>query len=138
MNSLLLLDPILATLILCGYMLSDMEPQTGSVAQNRKRPHEDPGSDESDENPRYSQSHHGLPRQRGNTVKSCNECRQQKLRCDVLAEPGQTNAPCSRCRKHNLHCKIDNNFKRVKKRGLVIPLSESRTIGAYMSCPQEI
>ena len=37
----------------------------------------------------------------------------------MVGGPGQANEPCSRCKKHNLSCKIDINFKRVKKRGLV-------------------
>ncbi|KAI9781289.1 MAG: hypothetical protein M1839_006082 [Geoglossum umbratile] len=45
--------------------------------------------------------------------RACNECRQQKLRCDVVQDPF---APCSRCRRLNLECKIESNFKRVGKR----------------------
>ncbi|KAJ9645505.1 hypothetical protein H2204_001085 [Knufia peltigerae] len=45
--------------------------------------------------------------------RACNECRQQKLRCDVTQEPFQT---CSRCKRLNLECKIEDNFKRVGKR----------------------
>ncbi|TAQ88772.1 hypothetical protein B7494_g2938 [Chlorociboria aeruginascens] len=47
------------------------------------------------------------------TVKSCNECRQQKLRCDVVKDPFTA---CSRCRRSNIECKIDSHFKRVAKR----------------------
>ncbi|KAF2754406.1 hypothetical protein EJ05DRAFT_503942 [Pseudovirgaria hyperparasitica] len=45
--------------------------------------------------------------------RACNECRQQKLRCDVQQDPF---VPCSRCRKHKLTCLIEPNFKRVGKR----------------------
>ncbi|OAX80359.1 hypothetical protein ACJ72_05310 [Emergomyces africanus] len=45
--------------------------------------------------------------------RACNECRQQKLRCDVIQEPFTT---CSRCRRLKLECKIESNFKRVGKR----------------------
>ncbi|EXJ83289.1 hypothetical protein A1O1_06908 [Capronia coronata CBS 617.96] len=45
--------------------------------------------------------------------RACNECRQQKLRCDVVQEPFQT---CSRCKRLSLDCKIEDNFKRVGKR----------------------
>ncbi|KAI9673585.1 MAG: hypothetical protein M1817_002221 [Caeruleum heppii] len=45
--------------------------------------------------------------------RACNECRQQKLRCDVVQEPWQA---CSRCRRLRLDCKIQPNFKRVGKR----------------------
>ncbi|RFU32715.1 hypothetical protein B7463_g3600, partial [Scytalidium lignicola] len=45
--------------------------------------------------------------------RACNECRQQKLRCDVIQEPFTT---CSRCSRLRLECKIESNFKRVGKR----------------------
>ncbi|PGH02155.1 hypothetical protein AJ79_07701 [Helicocarpus griseus UAMH5409] len=45
--------------------------------------------------------------------RACNECRQQKLRCDVIQEPFTT---CSRCRRLKLECKIESNFKRIGKR----------------------
>ncbi|MCJ1293146.1 hypothetical protein MMC34_004699 [Xylographa carneopallida] len=45
--------------------------------------------------------------------RACNECRQQKLRCDVVQEPFRV---CSRCRRCNLECRIDSNFRRVGKR----------------------
>ncbi|QKX62890.1 uncharacterized protein TRUGW13939_10058 [Talaromyces rugulosus] len=45
--------------------------------------------------------------------RACNECRQQKLRCDVVQDPFTT---CSRCRRLKLDCKIETNFKRVGKR----------------------
>ncbi|TKA81167.1 hypothetical protein B0A49_01880 [Cryomyces minteri] len=55
-------------------------------------------------------------RRRHSTVKrACNECRQQKLKCDVVAEDGEFKA-CSRCDKHKLHCEIDPEFKRRGKR----------------------
>ena len=46
--------------------------------------------------------------------RACNECRQQKLRCDVITEP--TYQICSRCQRLNLECKIEENFRRVGKR----------------------
>ncbi|KAJ5684365.1 uncharacterized protein N7477_000710 [Penicillium maclennaniae] len=45
--------------------------------------------------------------------RACNECRQQKLRCDVVQDPW---SDCSRCRRLKLDCKIESNFKRVGKR----------------------
>ncbi|KAJ5287681.1 hypothetical protein N7478_003367 [Penicillium angulare] len=45
--------------------------------------------------------------------RACNECRQQKLRCDVIQDPW---SDCSRCRRLGLDCKIESNFKRVGKR----------------------
>ncbi|KXX77555.1 Regulatory protein LEU3 [Madurella mycetomatis] len=45
--------------------------------------------------------------------RACNECRQQKLRCDVVQDPFQS---CSRCIRLKLECKIESNFKRIGKR----------------------
>ncbi|KAK4229688.1 hypothetical protein QBC38DRAFT_385603 [Podospora fimiseda] len=45
--------------------------------------------------------------------RACNECRQQKLRCDVVQDPFQI---CSRCNRLKLDCKIESNFKRIGKR----------------------
>ncbi|KAJ5037526.1 uncharacterized protein L3040_007698 [Drepanopeziza brunnea f. sp. 'multigermtubi'] len=45
--------------------------------------------------------------------RACNECRQQKLRCDVVQDPF---TPCSRCNRLKLDCKIESNFKRIGKR----------------------
>ncbi|KAL8911726.1 MAG: hypothetical protein Q9172_007622 [Xanthocarpia lactea] len=46
--------------------------------------------------------------------RACNECRQQKLRCDVVQIP--IYQPCHRCKRLKLDCKIDSSFKRVGKR----------------------
>ncbi|KAL8758181.1 MAG: hypothetical protein Q9199_001686 [Rusavskia elegans] len=46
--------------------------------------------------------------------RACNECRQQKLRCDVVQVP--VYKPCHRCKRLKLDCKIDTTFKRVGKR----------------------
>ncbi|KAF2664688.1 hypothetical protein BT63DRAFT_443736 [Microthyrium microscopicum] len=54
-----------------------------------------------------TRSHRNVP------FKSCNECRQQKLRCDVIKEPF---LPCSRCQRLRIDCRIDSSFKRVDKR----------------------
>ncbi|KXT16690.1 hypothetical protein AC579_5253 [Pseudocercospora musae] len=48
--------------------------------------------------------------------RACNDCRQQKLRCNVVAGPGDHYVPCDRCKKHNLKCSIDDGFKRLGKR----------------------
>ncbi|RDW71554.1 hypothetical protein BP6252_08117 [Coleophoma cylindrospora] len=45
--------------------------------------------------------------------RACNECRQQKLRCDVVQQPFTA---CSRCRRLQLECRIEPNFRRVAKR----------------------
>ncbi|KAF2090159.1 hypothetical protein K490DRAFT_36432 [Saccharata proteae CBS 121410] len=45
--------------------------------------------------------------------RACNECRQQKLKCDVVQDPFEA---CSRCKKQALTCVVSANFKRVGKR----------------------
>ncbi|EME46858.1 hypothetical protein DOTSEDRAFT_70728 [Dothistroma septosporum NZE10] len=65
--------------------------------------------------PTLSQSN-GKPRHQPGVKRACNDCRQQKLRCNVIAGPGETYKPCDRCVKHNLKCSIDNDFKRLGKR----------------------
>ncbi|KAH3904297.1 hypothetical protein HBI56_008840 [Parastagonospora nodorum] len=45
--------------------------------------------------------------------RACNECRQQKLKCNVQQDPFVS---CNRCLKQNLRCVIEPNFKRVGKR----------------------
>ncbi|KAI4100628.1 MAG: hypothetical protein L6R37_005386 [Teloschistes peruensis] len=56
----------------------------------------------------------GCKRKAPGVKRACNECRQQKLRCDVVQDP--TYKSCSRCIRHKLECKIDSTFKRVGKR----------------------
>ncbi|KAL9133951.1 MAG: hypothetical protein Q9175_004872 [Cornicularia normoerica] len=56
----------------------------------------------------------GDKRRQPGVKRACNECRQQKLRCDVVTEPLYTT--CTRCQRLNLECKIESNFKRVGKR----------------------
>ncbi|KAH6669258.1 hypothetical protein B0J14DRAFT_115451 [Halenospora varia] len=55
----------------------------------------------------------GERRRQPGVKRACNECRQQKLRCDVVQDPFTT---CSRCNRLKLECKIESNFKRVGKR----------------------
>lgn len=47
--------------------------------------------------------------------RACNECRQQKLRCDLVANDGAPST-CSRCQRLSLSCKVDNDFRRTRKR----------------------
>ncbi|ESZ89865.1 hypothetical protein SBOR_9748 [Sclerotinia borealis F-4128] len=47
------------------------------------------------------------------SIKSCNECRQQKLGCNVVKEPFKS---CCRCTRLGIQCKLDSDFKRVAKR----------------------
>ncbi|KAH8766664.1 hypothetical protein F5883DRAFT_604374 [Diaporthe sp. PMI_573] len=69
-----------------------------------------PGSADGDDD--LAGDHHEKKRQPG-VKRACNECRQQKLRCDVVQDPFTS---CSRCVRLKLDCKIESNFKRVGKR----------------------
>ncbi|PHH75951.1 hypothetical protein CDD80_1913 [Ophiocordyceps camponoti-rufipedis] len=70
------------------------------------------GLDDDDDVDHHDDDHHDRKRQPG-VKRACNECRQQKLRCDVVQEPFHS---CSRCNRLKLACKIESNFKRVGKR----------------------
>ncbi|KAJ5910810.1 uncharacterized protein N7473_000113 [Penicillium subrubescens] len=52
-------------------------------------------------------------KRRGGCRKACNECKQQKLRCDIVQTPA---AACSRCRRLGIDCKVEPSFKRISKR----------------------
>ncbi|GAB0132469.1 hypothetical protein EsDP_00000904 [Epichloe bromicola] len=101
-----------------GASLSPTSPTSsrhGNGGPKRKRSgavtHESsPGSALDDDH--GDQGDHDKKRQPG-VKRACNECRQQKLRCDVVQEPFQS---CSRCNRLKLDCKIESNFKRVGKR----------------------
>ncbi|PVI05310.1 hypothetical protein DM02DRAFT_113851 [Periconia macrospinosa] len=86
-------------------------PQSASArSQTFKRPASSDDDDDNDDN-----TQHGRGPQRRNTVvkRACNECRQQKLKCNVQQDPF---VACARCIKQNLKCVIEPNFKRVGKR----------------------
>ncbi|KAL8705390.1 MAG: hypothetical protein Q9201_001509 [Fulgogasparrea decipioides] len=70
--------------------------------------------------------------------RACNECRQQKLRCDVIQEPAYKS--CSRCLRLKLECKIDSTFKRVGKRSRNAEMEKEiqelrRQLAAQQSAP---
>ncbi|KAK5948633.1 hypothetical protein OHC33_010392 [Knufia fluminis] len=77
----------------------DASPGTGSI----ESPDHHDADDQNDQNSRKRP-----------VKRACNECRQQKLRCDVVSEPAYQ--ICSRCKRLNLECKIEDNFRRVGKR----------------------
>ncbi|KAJ5727455.1 transcriptional regulator family: Fungal Specific TF [Penicillium malachiteum] len=52
-------------------------------------------------------------KRRGGSRKACNECKQQKLRCDIVQTPAEA---CSRCRRLGIDCKVEQSFKRISKR----------------------
>ncbi|KAJ5750373.1 hypothetical protein N7533_007401 [Penicillium manginii] len=85
-----------------------------SDMQNRKRNVTMAGIDSSPGSIDEAEDIDGRDDKRRQPVKrACNECRQQKLRCDVVQDPW---VDCSRCRRLKLDCKIESNFKRVGKR----------------------
>ncbi|CAI7611554.1 unnamed protein product [Penicillium pancosmium] len=85
-----------------------------SDMQNRKRNVTMAGIDSSPGSIDETEDIDGRDDKRRQPVKrACNECRQQKLRCDVVQDPW---VDCSRCRRLKLDCKIESNFKRVGKR----------------------
>ncbi|KAF2652934.1 hypothetical protein K491DRAFT_706146 [Lophiostoma macrostomum CBS 122681] len=48
--------------------------------------------------------------------RACNECKQQKLRCDLSALINPSAHCCSRCKRLGLECRIDRSFRRERKR----------------------
>ncbi|KIW00703.1 uncharacterized protein PV09_07689 [Verruconis gallopava] len=56
------------------------------------------------------------------TKRACNQCRQQKLKCNVIENPWKS---CDRCVKHKLDCVITADFKRVGKRSQQAELERS-------------
>ena len=52
---------------------------------------------------------------------ACNECRQQKLRCDLTTTE---NPSCSRCQKLRLECKLEPAFQRSRKRKRTVDLED--------------
>ncbi|KAL5342438.1 hypothetical protein BJX70DRAFT_410489 [Aspergillus crustosus] len=45
--------------------------------------------------------------------KACNECKQHKLRCDIVQTPADA---CSRCRRLKIDCRVEPSFQRISKR----------------------
>ncbi|KAI1324762.1 hypothetical protein F5Y16DRAFT_286875 [Xylariaceae sp. FL0255] len=83
----------------------------GSIKRKRSTVESSPGNMSDDEHD-HSLMEPEKKRQPG-VKRACNECRQQKLRCDVVQDPFQS---CSRCNRLKLECKIESNFKRIGKR----------------------
>ncbi|PLB39289.1 transcription factor domain-containing protein [Aspergillus candidus] len=52
-------------------------------------------------------------KRRGGSRKACNECKQQKLKCDIVSAPATA---CSRCRRLQIECKVEPTFTRISKR----------------------
>ncbi|XMA18625.1 hypothetical protein WAI453_011416 [Rhynchosporium graminicola] len=90
---------------------TSIRPGTGGSYNKRKRNgigfESSPGSGGEDNEEEAER------RRQPGVKRACNECRQQKLRCDVVQDPFTV---CSRCSRLKLECKIESNFKRVGKR----------------------
>lgn len=88
-------------------------PPQSARSQTFKRPASSDDDDNDDDN-NNTPIGRGGPQRRNTVVKrACNECRQQKLKCNVQQDPF---VACARCLKQNLKCVIEPNFKRVGKR----------------------
>ncbi|KAL3488432.1 hypothetical protein BJX62DRAFT_227371 [Aspergillus germanicus] len=48
--------------------------------------------------------------------RACNECKQQKLRCNLTVTGNDDSSVCTRCQRLGLNCKIESNFQRTRKR----------------------
>lgn len=60
--------------------------------------------------------------------RACNQCKQQKLRCDLAGDENPAVISCSRCTKLGLECRIDEGFQRERKRKRAVEL-ESEVLG---------
>ncbi|TVY67517.1 Regulatory protein LEU3 [Lachnellula suecica] len=87
-------------------------PGTANSSKRKRTTTDDgsPGSEGGDDN---GDGRHIQRTQAPPTKRACNECRQQKLRCNVQQDPFHD---CDRCTRLKLHCEISNDFKRVGKR----------------------
>ncbi|OXV11863.1 hypothetical protein Egran_00376 [Elaphomyces granulatus] len=66
-----------------------------------------------------------IRKRRGGSRRACNECKQQKLRCDIVQTPS---AVCSRCKRLQVDCKVEPSFKRISKRRLYTLLMETHML----------
>ncbi|KAH0844949.1 C6 transcription factor [Fonsecaea pedrosoi] len=64
------------------------------------------------------------PRTNGLKPKACNNCRQQKLRCELTKLDTPSSNACSRCQRLELECRVDDTFKRTRKRKVSTELEE--------------
>ncbi|KAF2874152.1 hypothetical protein BDV95DRAFT_604352 [Massariosphaeria phaeospora] len=70
----------------------------------------------SDESPAMSTTNEPAVRNGSKKRRACNECKQQKLKCDLSALGDENQPFCSRCRRLGFKCRIDQGFKRERKR----------------------
>ncbi|KIX95572.1 uncharacterized protein Z520_08692 [Fonsecaea multimorphosa CBS 102226] len=63
-------------------------------------------------------------RTNGLKPKACNNCRQQKLRCELTKLDAPSSNACSRCQRLELDCRVDDTFKRTRKRKISTELEE--------------
>ncbi|KIW32183.1 hypothetical protein, variant 1 [Cladophialophora immunda] len=63
-------------------------------------------------------------RTNGLKPKACNNCRQQKLRCELTKLDTPSSNACSRCQRLELDCRVDDTFKRTRKRKISAELEQ--------------
>ncbi|KAL4939953.1 hypothetical protein BDV06DRAFT_213894 [Aspergillus oleicola] len=71
--------------------------------------------------------------QKSSRRRACNECKQQKLRCNLTAE--NNGSSICRCQKLGLECKLEHNFRRTRKRRLE---ELKRKLAAYETNGQDL
>ncbi|KAJ5212253.1 uncharacterized protein N7498_003899, partial [Penicillium cinerascens] len=106
--------PVAISPVMAGINHASVSTSVSDGVQSRKRNVTIAGMDSSPGSIEDMDDNDSRDDKRRQPVKrACNECRQQKLRCDVVQDPW---SDCSRCRRLQLDCKIESNFKRVGKR----------------------
>ncbi|KAL2112916.1 hypothetical protein VUR80DRAFT_6038 [Thermomyces stellatus] len=65
------------------------------------------------------------PEKRPGRRKACNECKQQKLRCEFGSGSDATSREvCNRCNKLGLDCRVEDGFRRTRKRRRSVDLED--------------
>ncbi|KAH6676768.1 hypothetical protein B0J14DRAFT_360528 [Halenospora varia] len=85
-----------------------------AALKNNRTQHREGSGNDSEDDAQSGDRHSPNGSAAAKAVKrACNDCRQQKLRCDVVQSPF---TPCTRCRRLKKDCKVESFFKRVGKR----------------------
>ncbi|KIW95441.1 uncharacterized protein Z519_04025 [Cladophialophora bantiana CBS 173.52] len=111
----------------CGAQESQNEPLQFREASPMMPAHQQgPGVSAAKEDS-FRQLHESVETQtrtNGLKPKACNNCRQQKLRCELTRLDAPSSNVCSRCRRLDLDCRVDDTFKRTRKRKKSTELEE--------------
>ncbi|KAF2666101.1 hypothetical protein BT63DRAFT_427895 [Microthyrium microscopicum] len=116
-------------------LLPDLDPldqlsPTQSVTPaklSRKRKHSTYTEHNSDDDQHHDHDGFGPSRRQRppGAKRACNQCRQQKLKCNVSEDPWRD---CDRCTKHSLRCEITADFKRIGKRSQQAELEKTNRL----------